>query len=127
MDGALRHPERRAQVSGLAVVLDALLDEGTFEERVRWSQVCALAVDLTPVPAASNENEAVVEAVLVRSAGSRRLAAVVVDDASARHLTEHGDDTVHRGDLSVELGLRGFALHSSHRTQIYKTPPAAGG
>lgn len=37
VDGTLGQPERRAPVAAVAVVLDALLDEGAFEEGVRWS------------------------------------------------------------------------------------------
>ena len=49
--------------------LEAMIYVGSFEERVRWSQVRASATDLTPVTTAPDENEAIVEAVLVRTAG----------------------------------------------------------
>jgi hypothetical protein len=87
------------------MVLNALLDEGPLEERIRWAQVRASAVDLTPIPAATEEDEAVIEAVLIRPAGSGWLAAVVVHNARTRRLTERSEDTVHRPNLSVELGL----------------------
>jgi hypothetical protein len=95
------------------VVLNALLDEGPLEERVRWSQVRASATDLTPVTTAPDENEAIVEAVLVRTAGSGWLVAVVIDNACTGRLTEHGKDSVRRRNLSVELGLRHRALNPS--------------
>jgi len=69
------------------VVLNALLDERPLKVRVRWSQVGASATDLSPVPAATNEDEAIVEAVLIRPAGSGWLTAVVVHDARTRRLT----------------------------------------
>jgi hypothetical protein len=47
------------------VVLDALLDEGPFEERVRRPQIRTSAVDLAPVSTAPDQNKAIIEAVLV--------------------------------------------------------------
>jgi hypothetical protein len=101
------------------VVLNALLDEGPLEERVRWSQVRASATHLKPVTTAPDEDEAIVEAVLVRTASSGWLAAVVIDNARTRRLTEHSEDGVRRRNLSVELGLRHRALNPSvtgHKT-----------
>jgi hypothetical protein len=58
--GRVGQPQRRAPIAYVNIVLDALLDEWPFEERVRWSQVRASAIDLTPVTAPTDKNEAVI-------------------------------------------------------------------
>jgi hypothetical protein len=108
------------------VVRDALFDEGPLEERVRWPKVGAPAIDLTPVPATTDEDEAVVDAVFVRPAGSSRLPAVVVDDAHARCLTEHREDSFDWSNLSVELRSRHRPLSPSQPDTNLQEGVAAG-
>jgi hypothetical protein len=102
-------------------MLDALLDEGPFEERIRRSEGRASTVDLAPIPTAPDENEAVIEAVLVRPATSGWLATVMVDNSRTGRLAEHCEHSIGRRNLSVELRLRHRDLEHAYRTQIYKT------